>query len=446
MASKIIMPKQGLQMETGLVTQWLHREGDVIREGEPLFEIETDKLTITIDASASGTLLKILCDEGEEAPVAATIAIVGEPGEDISALLAEAGAPAGGEAPVAPKPAEPEKAEKAPAPAPAAVDEGRKFITPRAKTAAEERGIDYRPISGTGGDGLIIERDVLAYEAGRPTVTPLAENVARISGVDVSGIKGTGANGKITVADVSAQGAEARAAAPVAQRGVRREPMNGMRKAISRNMLASKQANAQASHRILVDMSEIIKLREAHKAGGTKVSYNDILIRICAKALREMPIINASVDGSDIVYHDYANVGLAVSVPGGLIVPVVRDADLLSITQIAERTRELVDKAHGGNLSGDDYHGGTFTVTSLGMFDVDDFVAIINPPESAILAVGKVCKTPVVVTGKDGEDEIRIKPMCALCLSYDHRIIDGAEAAKFLQTIKRYVQNPALML
>lgn len=454
MASKIIMPKQGLQMETGIITSWLHREGEEIKEGEPLFEIETDKLTITIDALAGGTLLKILYDEGAEVPVATVIAIVGEPGEDISALLAEAGAPGGapeGAAEEAPaRAAEETKAEPA-APGPAAAPGGRVFITPRAKTAAEERGIDYSGIRGTGGDGLIIERDVLACEAAKPRATPLAANEAKARGLDLAGVKGTGAGGKITLADLPGREAPPRPATqePAPQRparGTRTEPMSGMRKAVSRNMLASKETNAQASHRMLVDMTALIALREAHKAQGVKVSYNDMLIRICAKALMEMPVVNASIDGNSVVYHDYANVGLAVSVPGGLIVPVVRDADLLTVPEIALRTKELVDKAKGGTLGPDEYRGGTFTVTSLGMFDVDDFVAIINPPESAILAVGKILKTPVVITNARGEDEICIRPMCALCLSYDHRLIDGAEAAKFLQRIKKYAQEPALML
>lgn len=453
MASRIIMPKQGLQMETGTVTQWLHREGDVIKEGEPLFEIETDKLTITIDASASGTLLKILCGEGEEAPVAATIAIVGEPGEDISGLLKEAGfaAERGAEKADTPAPAAAEaaaeKAEAAPAARRAPGD--RIFISPRAKRIAEEKGIDYSAIPGTGDGGMIIERDLLAYEAGRPAITPLAANVAGIRGVDVSGVKGTGAGGKITLADLPAAGAAqapAAAAAPAPQRGTRTEAMNGMRKAIARNMLASKETNAQASHRMTVDMTAVIAMREAFKAQGIKISYNDIIIRVCAQILREMPVINSSIEGNSILYHDYANVGLAVSVPGGLIVPVVKDADTMSVAQIAEKTKELVDKAHSGTLTDAEYHGGTFTVTSLGMYDVDDFVAIINPPESAILAVGKISRTPVAVTGKDGTEEIAIRPICAFTLSYDHRSIDGAEAAKFLQRMKLYLQNPTMML
>ena len=229
-------------------------------------------------------------------------------------------------------------------------------------------------------------------------------------------------------------------------RGTRTEKMSGMRKAISKNMLASKATNAQTNHRMTVDMTAAIALRSQYKALGIKVSYNDIIVRACAKALQDMPIVNASVDGNNIVYHDYVNVGTAVSVPGGLIVPVIRDADIIGLSGIAAKSTELIEKARDGKLTDSDYHGGTFTVSSLGMFDLDDFVAIINPPESAILAVGKIAKTPVVVTNEDGEDEIAIKSMCALCLSYDHRIIDGAEAAKFLQKLKNYLQNPVLLI
>ena len=222
--------------------------------------------------------------------------------------------------------------------------------------------------------------------------------------------------------------------------------MSGMRKTISRNMLASKETNAQTSHRIVVDMTAAIALRSQYKALNMKVSYSDIIVRACAKALQDMPIINASIDGSDILYHDYVNVGTAVSVPSGLIVPVIKDADIIGLSGIAAKSAELIEKARNGQLTDEDYHGGTFTVSSLGMFDLDDFVAIINPPESAILAVGKIAKQPVVITNKDGEDEIVIKSMCALCLSYDHRIIDGAEGAKFLQKVKDYLQNPVLLI
>lgn len=452
MASVIIMPKQGLLMEEGTITKWLAKEGEQTTEGAPLFEMETDKLTITMDSTATGTVLKILHPEGDTVPITQPIAIVGEPGEDISGLLGDAPAatPRAAEKPRA------SAAEAAPAAAPVpAVEHApgeRVFSSPRARLRAEENGVDIAAVPGSGPDGLVVERDVQNYIANQPTVTPLAANQARIQGIDLSGLTGTGPNGKITTEDLhiaSAAVEPAPAAEPIPgqlTRGTRTEAMSGMRKAISRNMLTSKSTNAQTNHRMVVDMTAAVALRRQYKALGIKISYNDIIVRACAKALQDFPIVNASVDGSDIVYHDYVNIGTAVSVPGGLIVPVIRDADIIGLTGIAAKSAELIEKAREGRLTEAGYHGGTFTVSSLGMFDLDDFVAIINPPESAILAVGKIAKTPVVVTDDEGEDQVVIKSMCALCLSYDHRIIDGAEAAKFLQKLKSYLQNPILLI
>lgn len=452
MASVIIMPKQGLLMEEGTITKWLVKEGEACTEGKPLFEMETDKLTITMDSTATGTLLKIIHGEGDVVPITQPIAIVGQPGEDISGLLGGAEEAAPVEEVPAPAAA---PAEAAPAASAVHREPGeRVFSTPRARLRAEENGVAVADVAGSGPEGLVIERDVLGYVAGKPAVTPLAANVAKAQGVDLSGIQGTGPNGKITTADLPgsapAAAPAAEAAAPAASvqatRGTHTERMSGMRKAISRNMLASKTTNAQTNHRISVDMTAAIALRNQYKALGIKVSYNDIIVRACAKALTDMPIVNASVDGDNILYHDYVNVGTAVSVPGGLIVPVIKDADIIGLSGIAAQSAQLIEKARDGKLTDADYHGGTFTVSSLGMFDLDDFVAIINPPESAILAVGKIAKTPVVVTNAEGEDEIVIKSMCNLCLSYDHRIIDGAEGAKFLQKVKNYLQNPVLLI
>lgn len=452
MATIVIMPKQGLMMEEGTITSWLKKEGEAVTAGEPLFEMETDKLTITMDAEASGTLLKIIHPEGDVVPITQPIAVLGEPGEDISALLGGGAAPAQAAAPAEAAPVQAVEAPAAPAVERAPGE--RVFSSPRARLRAEENGVDIAAVPGSGPEGLVIERDVNAYMANKPAVTPLAANLAKAQGVDLSGVTGTGPNGKITAADLPG-GAPAPQEAPAAvqqaasvqqTRGTHTEKMSGMRKAISRNMLASKETNAQTNHRIKVDMTAAIALRKQYKDLGVKVSYNDIIARACAKALADMPIVNASVEGDSILYHDYVNVGTAVSVPGGLIVPVIKDADIIGLSGIAARSAELIEKARDGKLTDADYHGGTFTVSSLGMFDLDDFVAIINPPESAILAVGKIAKTPVVVTSEEGEDEIVIKSMCALCLSYDHRIIDGAEAAKFLQKVKNYLQNPILLI
>ncbi|WP_299963972.1 dihydrolipoamide acetyltransferase family protein [uncultured Oscillibacter sp.] len=450
MATIVIMPKQGLMMEEGTITSWLKKEGEAVTAGEPLFEMETDKLTITMDAEASGTLLKILHPEGDVVPITQPIAVLGEPGEDVSALVGGDAAPAQAAAP-----AEAAPAPAAEAPASPAVERApgeRVFSSPRARLRAEENGVNIAAVPGSGPDGLVIERDVNAYMVSKPAVTPLAANIAKAQGVDLSGVTGSGSNGKIKVFDLpggspaAAPAAQESPAAVQQSRGTHTEKMSGMRKAISRNMLASKETNAQTNHRIKVDMTAAIALRKQYKDLGIKISYNDIIVRACAKALADMPIVNASVEGDSILYHDYVNVGTAVSVPGGLIVPVIKDADIIGLSGIAARSAALIEKAREGRLTDADYHGGTFTVSSLGMFDLDDFVAIINPPESAILAVGKIAKTPVVVTDEEGEDAIVIKSMCALCLSYDHRIIDGAEAAKFLQKVKNYLQNPVLLI
>lgn len=449
MATIVIMPKQGLMMEEGTITSWLKKEGEAVTAGEPLFEMETDKLTITMDAEASGTLLKILHPEGDVVPITQPIAVLGEPGEDVSALVGGDAAPAQAAAPAEAAPA---PASEAPAPAVERAPGERVFSSPRARLRAEENGVNIAAVPGSGPDGLVIERDVNAYMANKPAVTPLAANIAKAQGVDLSGVTGSGSNGKIKVFDLpggspaAAPAAQESPAAVQQSRGTRTEKMSGMRKAISRNMLASKETNAQTNHRIKVDMTAAIALRKQYKDLGIKISYNDIIVRACAKALADMPIVNASVEGDSILYHDYVNVGTAVSVPGGLIVPVIKDADIIGLSGIAARSAALIEKAREGRLTDADYHGGTFTVSSLGMFDLDDFVAIINPPESAILAVGKIAKTPVVVTDEEGEDAIVIKSMCALCLSYDHRIIDGAEAAKFLQKVKNYLQNPVLLI
>lgn len=463
-ASLVIMPKQGLMMTEGTIIKWLVKEGEQVTAGKPLFEMETDKLTITMDAEVSGTMLKIIHPEGDVVPITQPIAIVGEAGTDVSSFVGGA-APAAASAAPAPA-AAPAADPAAPAAVPARDPNSKIWASPRARLHAEENGVDLAYVPATGPDDYIIDRDVMGYIANKPAVTPLAANIAKTQGIDLAGVTGTGANGKITTADLpgtapaaaapvvapaaapTADTAPAAAEAPAGQltRGTHTEKMSGMRKAISKNMLASKSTNAQTNHRMVVDMTAVIALRKQYKDLGIKISYNDIIVRACAKALQDMPIVNASVDGNNIVYHDYVNVGTAVSVPGGLIVPVIKDADIIGLSGIAAKSAELIEKARDGKLTDADYHGGTFTVSSLGMFDLDDFVAIINPPESAILAVGKIAKTPVVVTNDEGEDEIVIKSMCALCLSYDHRIIDGAEAAKFLQKVKSYLQNPVLLI
>lgn len=386
MAQRIIMPKQGLQMTEGVITEWLKREGDVVQEGEPLFEMETDKLSITIDASASGTLLKILFEEGEIIPVAETIAVVGEPGEDITALLS------GAEEISA---AEPQEEAAPAAAAPAKTDSDHILATPRARMRAEEKHIPVSSLTGSGPDGLIIERDVLNYQPTAAASEP-EETVV---------------------------------------------PFSGMRKVIAANMMKSLTTMAQANHRMKVDMTESVRFREKLKSEGIKVSYTDILVRAVAQTLVQFPMMNAVVDGETIICKRNINLGVAVAVESGLIVPNIKNAQKLRVTQIHEQLAALAEKARTASLTRDEYTGGTFTITNLGMYEVDEFTPIINPPEVGILGVGAIVDMPWVVNG-----QMEIRPILTLSLTYDHRVIDGAPAAQFLQQIKKLLQNPYLML
>ena len=389
---KIILPKQGLQMTEGVITQWLKQEGDEIKEGEPLFEMETDKLSIVIDSTASGTILKLLYEEGDMVPVTETIAYVGPAGTDIEAALAAPAAPAAAE-------------ETAEAPVPAG--DGRVFASPRAKMAAEEKGVDIATLKGTGPDGLIIERDVLnAKPAPKAAPAPVA-------------------------------------AAP-AEAGERETiiPLKGMRKIIAERMHQSLHDLAQANHRMEVDMSQCVAMREQLKKLGVKVSYNDMVIRCVAKALTEFPMMNSSMTDTAIIQKHYVNVGMAVATDTGLLVPVIKDADKLSLTQISDASKDLGKRTKEGGLSPDELTGGTFTVTNLGMFGVDSFTAVINAPEAGILAVGQMKKRAIVLD----DDSIVARPMMWLSLTYDHRIVDGAPAAQFLSRIKQLLENPALLL
>ena len=453
MATKVIMPKQGLQMTEGTIIKWLVPEGGACKEGEPLFEMETDKLTITMDAPGTGKLLKIVRGEGETVEITKLIGVIGEDGEDISAILAEeGGAPAA--APAAPAaaaaPAAPAAPTAAPAAAPVARKEGERiFITPRARMKAEEKGYDIAMIPGSGPEGVIIERDVLAFvPVTAPKATPLAKKIAAIEEVDLAEVKGTGAHGKITKNDILAAAAEraSRKAAKAAgielpKRGEHLVKATGMRKAVAKNMKISQNTNAQTTHQVKVDMTNAVQLRNQFKAAGKKVSYNDIVLRATARALTEFPMMNAQWTDEGILVKEYVNLGVAVALEEGLIVPNIKDADMMSLEELSAMAKELATKAKENKLTMDEYSGGTFTVSNLGMFGLDNFVAIINPPEAGILAVGKMEDTPVVRNG-----EIVIRPIMVLTLSYDHRVVDGAPAAQFIVRVKELMENPYLML
>jgi len=419
MAEIIIMPKQGLQMTEGTIIRWLKQEGDAVKAGEPLFEMETDKLTITIDSTAEGSLLKILRPAGEVVPITLPIAVVGAPGEDWSALP---GLAASGDEPVQPS---------------AQASDGRIFASPRARLRAEEKGIDIGAVAGTGPDGLIIERDVLAVAPAAAKASPLARKVAEQAGIDIAAVTGSGPRGKIMANDVRTAAAST---APDEEDTV--IPLKGMRKVIAQRMKQSLADMAQANHRMTVDMSEIVRLREQLKALSVKVSYNDFVLRATAKALSEHRNMNASMGDDCIILKNAVNLGMAVAADNGLVVPVIKNADRLSLTELAAKSSELAGRTKENRLQPDEMTGGTFTVTNLGMYEVDSFTAVINPPEAGILAVGKMRKMPVVLP----DDSIGVRPLMQLSLTYDHRIIDGAPAAAFLLRIRTLLENPALLM
>jgi pyruvate dehydrogenase E2 component (dihydrolipoamide acetyltransferase) len=443
MATKVIMPKQGLQMTEGTITRWLVAEGDKVEAGKPLFEMETDKTTLEIEANVSGTLLKIIQDVGEVVPITEIIAIIGEPGEDMSAFFSIDMPANSVKASDAVEQNDDNHMESEEAKAGKGEVE-RIFVTPRAKTVALEKGLNYLDIEGTGPKGLIIERDVLNYArqmAAVPKATPLAAKAAKQNEVELLEVKGSGIRGKVIKADIEAAVEIRKSKTKVETRSGKMIPFSGMRKVISDKMMQSIHGMAQANHKMKVDMSEIIRFREVLKASNIKVTFSDILVKIVSKALLEFPIMNSSLTNEGILLNDYVNMGIAVAIENGLIVPVIKHAELLTLEEISIVSAELIDQAKKGGLKPNEYTGGTFTITNLGMFDIDEFTAIINPPESAILAIGKIDRIPVA----EG-DNIVIRPVMMLSLTYDHRIIDGAPAALFLQRVKQLMQNPYLLI
>lgn len=438
MAKLVVMPKLGLTMTEGLVSRWLKAEGDGVKEGEPLFEVETDKLTNTIEATASGTLLKILAKEGDTLPCLAGVAVIGEPNEDISELVP-------GAAPKAEAPA-PAAAPAAPAKAPG----GRVVASPAAKKLAKELGLDIALVPGTGPGGRITEEDVKKFKAAPPPppeppkpapepgpkASPLAAKAAAELGMDLKDVPHKG--GRILAADILAA-----VSAPAAEEGPREEVkrMNGMRKAIARNMQNSHMTSPTVTFNLGCDVTELAKLRARLKADDIKVSYTDILVKLVAVALREFPLLNCSVDGDNIIYKNYVNMGVAVALDNGLVVPNVRDADKKGLREISAEVKELANLARTGGLPMDRLSGGTFTITNLGMYGIESFSPIINQPEVAILGVNTIVEKPVVIDG-----EICVRPILNLSLTADHRVVDGSVAAQFLQRVKKLIECPALVL
>ncbi len=480
MATEVIVPKQGQTVEVVRLVQWLAKEGDQVKKGDPLLEIETDKAVFEIEAPASGVLRLIEHQAGEEVPVVTRIGIIAAPDEDISGLLG------GAVRPVAPTPVSEAASGVGAVSTELAAAGERVFASPRARKAAREAGLsDLSMIRGSGPGGRVVEADVLAYLSQKPAppvpglapayvaptptipitelapavpISPLAQRVAAELGVDLSRVVGTGPGGRITKTDVerAAQAAKvaptpaptppvptAPARAPMpAPAGVRQVvPIRGVRARIAERMRQSVQTAAHVTIFTEADATELVALRTRLKEDGITVSYNDLMVFIVARALHDHPALNATQVGEEIHYLEAIHIAVAVDTERGLLVPVIRDADKKGLAQIAQEFAEKSQAAKEGRSQPDDLVGGTFTITNLGMYEIDGFTPIINLPQCAILGVGRIIEKPVI---RDGQ--VVVRKMAVLSLSFDHRLVDGAPAARFLQQVKRLVERPHLLL
>jgi len=422
LATKIIMPKAGMAMEEGKIIKWLVREGDAVKRGDVILEIETDKTSMEVEATDAGTVLKIAAQEGERIPVTRTIGYIGRPSE---VLAEDEQEPAGKEAQM-PKEDKDEQDGRA---ALQSAEENKIAATPSARRLARERNLMLADIAPSGAHGEIKAADV-PYR-GKIKATPLARSIAEAEGVDLkrAGTK----DGRIYSTNVREllDGA----VNPAKERDedeTIKKPLSGMRRTIAQRMAQSNMEVPPVTMDTKADVTGLLRDRQAKNAlGGEKISINDYMLYACAQALAEMPHMNSSFAGDGIVIHKHINIGCAVALEDGLIVPVIRDANRLSLEDVSKSVKELAVKAKNGKLAPDEYTGGTFTVSNLGMYGVTAFTPIINLPESMILGVCSVEK----VFGMLADATLGNSDIMGLSLTFDHRVHDGASAAVFLKRI-----------
>jgi pyruvate dehydrogenase E2 component (dihydrolipoamide acetyltransferase) len=454
MITEIILPKLGQTMETGAVVDWLKEEGDPVNRGDALFTVESDKAVLEVETTARGFLRKILVPAGQVVPVLTVVALITrEASEDISSYEGP-GRPAAG----APGPeAQPVSLQEVMPSETVPPGAERIFASPRARKAAREKGVDLTQVSGTGPNGRIVEQDVIEYASAQPRVTPVARRTAQALGVDLVALSGSGPGGRVTKADVEAAAVSlapsvpaipAAAPAPTGALAAESVPLAGMRRIIAERMAASHSATARVTLVTEADATAFVEARQQLKASVTEEwgfapGYNDLLGLVVARGLGEFPYMNARLgeDGSSIQRLPFVNLGLAVDTERGLLVPVIRNADQKGLRAFGAEFRTLLERARAGRSLPDDLSGGTFTITNLGMYDVDAFTPIINLPEAAILGVGRIQPKAVI---RDGQ--IVARQMWTLSLAFDHRLVDGAPAARFLQRIKQLIENPYLLL
>ena len=411
MATTVVMPQMGFDMQEGTVVRWLKQEGDEVSRGEPIAEIETDKAIVEMEAFASGVLLKTVVGEGQTVPVGQTIAVIGTPGEPLPDLAS---------APAAPTKTE-ESQEGSPVVEEAAITEApataaeQVRASPLARRLAEEKGIDLARISGSGPGGRITRDDVLAFDSQATEAAPVAP---------------------------AAQAIPASAAAGGPDFEIMQ--LSRMRQTIARRTVQSMQEAPHFYVTADVDMTLALTLRQQLNeklAGEARVSINDMIIKACALALVKYPTFNSSFQGDHLRVYKQVNIGIAVALEQGLLVLSLGDCRDKSLADISKTSREVVERAQAGVLREEDYTGGTFSISNMGMFDVDAFSAIIYPPQAAVLAVGTVRKQPVV-----RDDQITVAQVMKATLSTDHRVADGAQAAEFAVEVKRLLENPVNLL
>ena len=446
MPFEIKMPQLGLTMEEGRVVGWLIAEGDPFRSGDEILEVETDKATVVVEAHQAGTLRRILVPAGQEVAVGAPLAVATAPGESL---------PAGWEPPPAAATSpQAEAPSVSSTPSVKETEEAPLRASWKARSLAREMGVDLT-LTGSGPGGRIVAADVAAAR-GVPTpqpapaasVSPVAARLASALGLDPATIPGTGSEGRVLQADIIDAAAtiiQEKRGAPAAHELTEPTtiPLTGVRGTVSRRMAESAQATARVTLFREVDAAALIDLRHQFQAQDVAVSYNDLLVRICASALRAHPAANARLAEDRIEIVDRIHVGVAVDTERGLLVPVIRDADRLTLPQIAAESARLIEAARAGRSQPDDLSGGTFTITNLGMFGVEGFTPVINLPECCILGVGRIVRKPVVV---DDDDTVAVRPSMTISLAFDHRVIDGAPAARFFDRIAQSIENPLLML
>ena len=446
MAKEIFMPKLSSTMQVGTLLQWFKEEGDSVEVGEPLFEIMTDKINIEVESYEEGVLLKRYFEEDDEVPINHVVGYIGEEGEEVPSSPPGESGISGKPAAVEPTESPEQQQTEAESPGQPSEQPEKVRATPAARRVARENDVLLTEIEGSGPKGRIHQADVEKFAATTNTsssVTPLAEKVASVQGVDLQDVTGSGPRGKIYRTDVekAKQPAAASQVTPA-----KRVKMAGIRKAVADRMLHSKTTAPHVTLNSEIDMAEVVVMRKQllgpiEKQTGYRISYTEIILKAVAHALKRHPNINISLEGNEIVHHASINIGLAVALEDGLMVPVIRDADLRGLAELTIACKTAGQAAKDNKLKPDQLSGGTFTISNLGMYAVDTFNPVINQPESAILGIGRINEKPVGVNG-----QIVLRPMMGVGLSFDHRVIDGAPAAAFLTELKSLLEHPFELL